>query len=415
MNAVRTYRVASSRRDTKLQYLVHTYRGRGVCNCQGSHFVCKHVRRALAVEGRENRMTSTALAVREPQSVGLTPIEVSGGGRLVTQPEMQIMTAIAGTVIKAGGMVPAAIKTPEQALAVMLAGHEIGLPPMTALRRLYIVNGRTEIDAQCMMGIVQAADPTARFRFHRYDDDGCDVELFRAGRGSIRVAYTYADAEKSGQAAMKKRRKYAQWKDGKPVGQPTGWEDVPGPWQLYRRDMCAWNAIRRVCKLGAADCLNRIPSRRIGEIIDAVPHWLDDPEARAPGDEGALPPLANALAAGVISNSDDDHTPPRNVDPDTGEIFDEDPPVDGEIVEGTADSIDPEDLPFEADLDAPATDEQRAAIVTAYRDLNPDFTEKQVVLQASSVIRRDWKNFTVRDAMDVLSAVRAKKQEAAST
>ena len=53
-------------------------------------------------------------------------------------------------------------------LAVMLAGWEVGAKPMTALRHMFVVNGRTEPDAQLMMGIVKARDPSARFQFQEF-------------------------------------------------------------------------------------------------------------------------------------------------------------------------------------------------------------------------------------------------------
>jgi len=52
----------------------------------------------------------------------------------------------------AGDVLPADL-TPPRILAIILAGQEMGLPPMLSLRSLYMVRGRIEITAQGMLAI----------------------------------------------------------------------------------------------------------------------------------------------------------------------------------------------------------------------------------------------------------------------
>jgi hypothetical protein len=192
----------------------------------------------------------TAVAVVAPQSIQVMPAR-----GLPTHPEIEIMRVIATTVSKAAGMVPDWIKTEEQALAVMIAGHEMGLAPMTALRHVYIVNGRTDFDAQILMGMIKAGDPTADFAFERYDAEGCVVVLHRAGKRPLRVSYTKVDAEASGQLTPKQRKKYdsdafewdpvAKKSRIKRGARSTGMEDVLGPWQLYPRVCLGRDQARR--------------------------------------------------------------------------------------------------------------------------------------------------------------------------
>lgn len=261
---------------------------------------------------------STAVVQYVPQ-----PIALGQARGLPTVPEIEIMRVIASTVAKAAGMVPDWIKTEEQALAVMIAGHEMGLAPMTALRHVFIVNGRTEFDSQILMGLIKAGDPSADFEFERLDREGCIVTLHRAGKRPLRVSYLKADAEASGQLTPKQRKKYAPddwyWDAAakknklKSNARSIGMEDIPGPWQLYPRDMYAWAAIKRTGRLGAPEIINGIPTHAIRELIEA-PAWVKAPDptkALNPGDEGPVSPVIASIVAA-----------PEMADPDTGEIFD---------------------------------------------------------------------------------------------
>jgi hypothetical protein len=238
-------------------YRVETQDGTGVCDCRGyrSWGHCKHVDRALAEEKETSAMTTQenarvaddqALAEhdgRPPDAVAVNP----PARVLPTMEELGIMGKIANSLVNARGhAIPTAIDSPSKAAAVMLAGWELGLRPMTAFRHIFVVNGRTEPDAQVMMGLVQAKDPGAQFIFHTYTHDACKVELRRPGRAPVVVEYTKADATQSGQMAK------------------------PGPWKQYTRDMLAWSAVKRACRLGAADLINAIPSIDVGDMGDVI-------------------------------------------------------------------------------------------------------------------------------------------------
>jgi len=256
-------------------YKVEVQNGEAVCDCPGfrSHHHCKHVDRLLEGEDccwigdpcpehnptKEKTMSETetvpeerALAVTDDIPEAL-PMQMPAT-TLPTQAELSIIGKIAATVIGAKGhAVPASIDSPAKAAAVMLAGWEMGLLPMAALRHVYVVNGRTEPDAQAMMGIVRAQDSTARFTFLEYTAERCTVELRRRGESVAICTYTLEDAKKSGQLA----------KDG--------------PWHKYPRDMLAWAAVKRVCRLGAADLVNAIGSRRVAEVRE----MLSEPQEAA--------------------------------------------------------------------------------------------------------------------------------------
>jgi len=177
--------------------------------------------------------------MNESEETSLVPVQPDGPPPVAVLPmkdEVAMMLTLAGNITKARGhAIPASIDSPEKAFAVILAGWELGVRPMTALRHVFVVNGRTEPDAQLMMGLVRARDETAEFIFHRTDGTECEVELRRGGRSVVRLAYTAAMAKASGQITK-------------------------GAWTSYPADMLRWAAVKRACRLGAPDLVNSIPS-----------------------------------------------------------------------------------------------------------------------------------------------------------
>ena len=51
------------------------------------------------------------------------------------------------------GFLPVAVKTPAQAVAIILTGRELGLPPMQSLRSICIIQGKPELSADLQLSI----------------------------------------------------------------------------------------------------------------------------------------------------------------------------------------------------------------------------------------------------------------------
>lgn len=198
---------------------------------------------------------------------------------LPSRDDLEAMALIAGQAVKATGMIPASIKTKEQALAILIAGWELGLRPMTALRHVYCVNGKTEIETRAMVGIIRARDKSIQFAWPEYTAEAVTCELSRPGQPVTRVRYTVADAKASGQM------------------------EKDGPWRRYTRDMLYAAATKRACRLGAPDLINAIEGAMQTEaeavslsMPDAQIRVLDQAEASGgipasafnDGDEGAM-------------------------------------------------------------------------------------------------------------------------------
>lgn len=231
-----------------------------------------------------NEQNDAAVAVRGsdgPKEL----IAIPPDSLLITHAELRLMWTIASTVQGAAGeAVPKGLTT-ASAMAIMLAGWEMGFRPMTSLRHIHTINGRTEPDAQAMAALVMSRDPSARFVWHEYTQEAADVELFRAGREPVRCRYTLEDAKRSGQAAKS------------------------GPWQAFTRDMLAWSAMKRCCRLGAADLVN-LAGVSVAAVPEVAPLPLDgddDPDdveiaqalAYNEGDEPDEQPTDGQRALGV--------------------------------------------------------------------------------------------------------------------
>lgn len=261
-----------SQSDPKLTYTMHVRGDEITCSCRGfnTHSHCYHqdaLRRVFREEHMNNESESTtAIATREAELPTIISAQPPPTALLPTRGDLEAMALIAGQAIKATGMIPAAIKTKEQALAVMIAGWELGLRPMTALRHVYVVNGKTEIETRAMVGIIRARDPRITFKWPEYTQEAVTCEIHRPGQPVTSVRYTKADAEKSGQMAK------------------------AGPWKSYTRDMLYAAATKRACRLGAPDLINAIES--------GLKHTVSEAESlmMPPADVRVIDPLADAPA-----------------------------------------------------------------------------------------------------------------------
>lgn len=104
---------------------------------------------------------------------------------------------MASTLVKAGGgFIPSHFKNAGQVAAVILAGREMGVPPMAALRSFYLIDGKLGMDASFVLGRMLAAGVTAEWL--RNDAECASVKLTRPGSPSYTSTFTKADAERAG-------------------------------------------------------------------------------------------------------------------------------------------------------------------------------------------------------------------------
>ena len=129
------------------------------------------------------------LARRE---TGITPADVWG-----------LMRDQAATIVKSG-FLPPAINTPEKALALMLKGRELGVPPMAALTSISIVQGRPVCSAELMLALIRRDYGPGSIRVASSTNEACRVEWRSPGWDGVQhYEWTIADARTAGLAGQK--------------------------------------------------------------------------------------------------------------------------------------------------------------------------------------------------------------------
>lgn len=105
-----------------------------------------------------------------------------------------------------GGFIPDHFKNSAQVAAVILAGRELGVGPMAALRSFYLVNGKLGMDASFVSGRMLAHG--IALEWLRDDDECASVRLSRAGMPPYVSTFSRGDAERAGLWGSATWRKY---------------------------------------------------------------------------------------------------------------------------------------------------------------------------------------------------------------
>jgi len=136
-----------------------------------------------------------AIVKQEQHGVGLAP------------GDWHAMREAAGALVKSGFM-PKAIDTPEKAIAVAMAGRELGIPMMQAIRSIHIIDGKPTISADLMAALVHKRMPGARLRVTQSTNEVCSVEAGRAGEDVTVFSFTIKDATTAGLTTKDVWKKY---------------------------------------------------------------------------------------------------------------------------------------------------------------------------------------------------------------
>lgn len=327
------------------------------CTCRGAKHGCWHQQYAARLEHAirtessiqeedvTKEKTTTAVAVAKPQ---LPSTEVQaptpGVGALLPSPaQFDLMWRMAQTAKNAGaGMLPDNIKTPEAAMAVMLAGYELGFPPFAALRQVFIVNGKTQLMSEGLYALMKQRDPSLEVEWHERSTTGAEASLWRHGKEIIRIRYDESDRQRAHQG---ERLKFGG--DGKPQRDAKGvkqyWPmDSDSPWAAYPRDMFAWAVLKRLQRFGAPELVNLAP-------------MLHEPPEDDTFIEPPRTPLSSAIAEGkvpLVEAATANEVPDPEGDPDVPPS-DEAPPLD-EVPAGDFTDINPDEPEQEEAADDPS-------------------------------------------------------------
>jgi hypothetical protein len=92
-------------------------------------------------------------------------------------------------------MCPQGFKTPEQVIAAIFYGQEIGFSPLQSLQSINVIQGRPTLDAAGIKAKILEAGGT--FKTIKWTDEECTLECTR-GEWADKFTFTLKDAEKMG-------------------------------------------------------------------------------------------------------------------------------------------------------------------------------------------------------------------------
>jgi hypothetical protein len=180
-----------------------------------------------------------------------------------------------GQIMGASGMFEG-VKV-EQAVAKVIAGRELGIGPMAAMRGVNIIKGKVSLSAELVATLIK--------RSGRYDfradvaDDHASVTIYDRGEALAPVTFTVDDAKRAKLIAS------------------------DGNWVKYPGDMCFTKAVIRAAR------------RHCPEVIGGAV-YMDDGDDHAPpepvdyeGSPGRLNAAAPVATAGPVEPSDGDPYP----------------------------------------------------------------------------------------------------------
>lgn len=129
------------------------------------------------------------------------------------------------------GLLPSAIKTPQQALTIMQTGRELGIPPTYALRNIHVISGKPTASAELLMALVRRTYGQGAIRVKEASNTACTVEYREVGwDGTSTLTFTIEDAK---QANL--------------LGKDT--------WKAYPRAMLRSRAVSEVVRMAFPECI----------------------------------------------------------------------------------------------------------------------------------------------------------------
>lgn len=189
----------------------------------------------------------TAIAKAEPKP------QIAAGGQIAALVPQTLDEAfrLSQALARGGDMVPKHFQgQPEQIMAAVMRGAEIGLAPMQALSNIAVINGRASLWGDALPALMQRAG-------HQLD---CEV----TGEGDKMVATATLLRGDNGQKVVRTfsvedAKKANLW--GK-----------QGPWQTYPKRMLAMRARSWAVRDGAADALMGL---QVAEEMQDAPRMRD--------------------------------------------------------------------------------------------------------------------------------------------
>lgn len=159
----------------------------------------------------------------------------------------------ASTLVNSG-LLPKAIKKPGQALAIMLTGQELGIPPMAALRMIDVVEGRPSLSSELMLALFRRAG--GRYEIQEHTEKACRITFSRDGV-AYTAKWTIEDADRAELTSPKGSG--GSRNDGKPY---------KDNWRKYPKRMLLWRCVDNGLSIVAPDVfLGMHTAAHVAEVV----------------------------------------------------------------------------------------------------------------------------------------------------
>lgn len=158
-----------------------------------------------AVETKPAETVLTGEIVPEVKKPALVMVPNTGMTALGMMEQWQIMRQQADVLIKSG-FLPQSIKTPEQALAIMMMGSALQIDAIVALNTINVIQGKPTVSPQLMLALVRRSGQLEHFR--TFDEGDCAVvEIKRRGETMHVERFSVQDANAMGLSGKDNWRK----------------------------------------------------------------------------------------------------------------------------------------------------------------------------------------------------------------
>lgn len=111
-------------------------------------------------------------------------------------------------VLIQSGMLPVHLKRPEQVVAIMLRGKELGIGPMEALTSINVISGKVTSSTQLMLALIYRSGALEDIEMIRADP--AKVTMKRRGMTAHTVAFGSQDAAKMGLSGKDTYKKFPE-------------------------------------------------------------------------------------------------------------------------------------------------------------------------------------------------------------
>lgn len=126
---------------------------------------------------------------------------------LITVDPVNNMLSQARVLLKSG-MLPPHIRNPEQAVAVMVRGRELGIGPMEALTSINFIKGKVSSSTQLMLALIYRSGRLEDIEMVRGDPATCTMK--RQGMTPHTASFGSEDAKRAGLLFKDNYRKYPE-------------------------------------------------------------------------------------------------------------------------------------------------------------------------------------------------------------